>query len=176
MSILSAPGSTSGQLKPEIEQLFREHSEMLYCTAYSVLGSRADAEDVLQTLFLRLLRRESPPEMVRNARGYLYRAALNLSLNMIRSRKRTILAGDASYFEDRSTEDSASNSAEESHRRLTKAIAELSPKDAEVLILRYIHNQTDAAIAKLLGVSRSTIAMRVFRSKLRLKKLIGDEK
>src|SRR5437762_12432440 len=39
MSILAAPGATSGQLKPEIERLFREHSEMLYCTAYSMLGN-----------------------------------------------------------------------------------------------------------------------------------------
>jgi DNA-directed RNA polymerase specialized sigma24 family protein len=39
------------------ERLFREHHAFVYRTAYSVTGARHDAEDVLQTIFLRLLRR-----------------------------------------------------------------------------------------------------------------------
>ena len=54
MSIVVMRRPTGRRLKPEVEQLFREHSQMLYRTAYSILGSSADAEDVLQTVFLRL--------------------------------------------------------------------------------------------------------------------------
>jgi RNA polymerase sigma-70 factor, ECF subfamily len=175
MSTLAAPGMTSRQLKPELDQLFREHSHMLYCTAYSMLGNTADAEDVLQTLFLRLLRRELPPDIGRNTGGYLYRAAVNLSLNVIRTRGRMEFTADNERL-DRTVECDRVDPAEDSRRRLTEAIAALSPADAQVLILRYIHHHTDAEIAKLLGVSRSTVSMRLFRSRRRLKKLMGEEK
>lgn len=172
MSTLAAPGATGRRLKPELEQLFREHSQMLYRTAYLMLGNAADAEDVLQNVFLRLLRGDPGPD--RNARGYLYRAAINISLNVIRSRKRLEFTGDAERLEI-PVENHDSSSEEDLHARLTVAIAELRPGDAQVLVLRYLHNHTDAEIAKILGVSRGTIAMRLFRSRRRLKKLMGEE-
>ena len=178
MSTLTAPGAPiremSGRLKPELEQLFREHSHMLYCTAYNMLGNIADAEDVLQALFLRLLRREALPEMHTNPKGYLYRAAVNLSLNVIRKRKREEFTGDPERL-DSLLQIHGRDPAQEAARRLTETIAELRPEDAQVLILRYVQKNTDAEIAKLLGVSRGTIAMRVFRSRRRLKKLMEKE-
>ena len=41
-------------------EIFREYAPLVYRTAWGVLGSREDAEDVLQTIFLKLLRRECP--------------------------------------------------------------------------------------------------------------------
>jgi RNA polymerase sigma factor (sigma-70 family) len=55
---------------------------------------------------------------------------------------------------------------------LYEAIAKLKPKSAEILILRYVHNKSDAEIARMLGVSRGTIALRLFRSRARLKQLL----
>ena len=65
-----------------------------------------------------------------------------------------------------------SDSAEEIHRRLYEAVAELTPESAHILILRYIHDYSDAEIAKLLGTSRGTIAVSLYRSRLRLRKLM----
>ena len=163
--------ATSSCLEPELERLFHEHSGMLYRTAYGMLGNRADAEDVLQTLFLRLLRRDLPEDLIRNPAGYLYRAAVNASINVIRSRKRFVSAGNATF--DVAVETDHSQEPEDVHRRLMTAIAGLNPNDTQVLILRYVHGRSDADIGRLLGVSRGTIAMRLFRARLRLKKLIG---
>ena len=174
MSTLAPPGATAKRLKPEIEELFHEHSTMLYRTAYSMLGNSADAQDVVQTIFLRLLRREIPAN-VENIGAYLYRAAVNSSLNAIRDRKRVDLMADTETL-DVPDENHESSSALGAFRRLTDAIADLSSGDAQVLILRYVHNHTDAEIARLLGVSRGTISMRLFRSRLRLKKLMGEER
>jgi RNA polymerase sigma factor (sigma-70 family) len=63
-------------------------------------------------------------------------------------------------------------SAEDLHKRLYAAIAELEPEAAQTVILRYVHNYSDAAIAKLMGKSRTVIAVRLFRSRARLRKLI----
>jgi RNA polymerase sigma-70 factor, ECF subfamily len=172
MSTVAAPGApireTDRRLKPELEELFREHSGMLYRTAYSMLGNAADEEDVLQNVFLTLLRRE--PEMESNAKGYLYRAAINLSLNAIRARKRLEFIDDDARLAalagagERSTPDLREGFAE--------AISGLRPDDAQVLILRYVHEKSDLEIAELLGLSRGGVAMRLFRSRRRLKKLI----
>jgi hypothetical protein len=75
---------TSRPWLQELEQLFREHYPMLYRTAYSLLDNAADAEDVPQTIFLRLLRSGLPPDMQRNPAGYLYRAAVNASITSAR--------------------------------------------------------------------------------------------
>jgi RNA polymerase sigma-70 factor (ECF subfamily) len=172
LTISAAARATTSCLRPDIERLFHDHSHMLYRTAYGMLGNQADAEDVLQTLFLRLLRRDAPPDLLRNPAGYLYRAAVNLSLNVIRSRKRFAPEADAFVV---AVDEGTTSAAEELHRRLMEAIAALNPKDAEVLVLRYVHGRTDADIAKVLGVSRGSIAMRLLRSRLRLKKHIGEQ-
>src|SRR5262245_40536379 len=78
----------------EFERLFREHSHFIYRTAYSVTGSSQDAEDVLQALFLGLLQRGLPPGLKENPKAYLYRAAVNLSLNTLRTRRRNVPATD----------------------------------------------------------------------------------
>jgi RNA polymerase sigma-70 factor (ECF subfamily) len=171
MSTLVAPGMTSGSLEQELEKLFRQHYQMLYRTAYSILGNSADAEDVPQTIFLRLLRSGIKPDMQGNPEGYLYRAAVNLSLNVVRSRKRQAPAASIERVEI-PCDDADSNLTQDTHQRLSKAIAELDPEIVQLLILRYVHNRSDAAIAKLLGVSRGMIAMRLFRARARLKQLM----
>src|SRR4029453_15868070 len=64
------PGARGMALTSELEDLFREHHQLIYRTAYSVTGSKPDAEDVLQVIFLRLLRRGLPPDLLKNPKGY----------------------------------------------------------------------------------------------------------
>ena len=171
MSTVRISHTTSTSLGEELEQIFRQHHQLIFRTAYRVTGSREDAEDVLQTIFLRLLRREFPPNLTSNPRAYLYRAAVNLSLDAVRARKRLEVAADAERFKDRAQQGD-SEREEEIHQRLLEAIAELNPRAAEILILRYVHNYSDSDIAKLLGTTRGTIAVSLFRSRARLKSII----
>jgi RNA polymerase sigma-70 factor (ECF subfamily) len=165
-------------LDREFEEIFREHHHMVYRTARGVLGNPTDAEDIAQTIFLRLLGRGISSDIRRNPKGYLYRAAVNESLNVIRSRKRLILVSDqdgieAAHAAPEAVESPAA-SADEIHRRLYEAVSRLSAGWAEMLILRYVHNYSDAAIAKLLGKSRGAVAVTLFRTRARLKKWMSD--
>ena len=173
MAGVSTSTVTGRQEERELEAMFREHYRLVYQTARSLVGNAADAEDVLQTVFLRLARNEVPPRFRSNVKGYFYRAAVNQSLDLIRSRQRYELVDDPERFEaaDDSTE---SARAEETHRRLAEALADLNPAAAHIVVLRYVHNYSDAEIAKLLGTSRTAIAVRLFRSRARLKKLLHD--
>src|SRR5688572_33334736 len=72
----------------ELEELFLGHCQMVHRTAYAITGGRQDAEDVLQSIFVKLLQRGLTPEARQHPARYLHRAAVNLSLNVIRTRKR----------------------------------------------------------------------------------------
>src|SRR5262249_875800 len=122
----------NGPLTQDFEQIFREHSQMVYRTAYSVTGSRQDAEDVLQTLFLGLLRRGLPPGMRENPKGYLYRAAVNLSLNAVQSRRRHVHIVDTDRLESPVDSTQEENRDEVLQKDLVQAMSQLSPRAVEM--------------------------------------------
>ncbi len=157
---------------PDFERIFRQHAGLVYRTAYAVMGNREDADDILQNVFLRLLRRQSPPDLGKNPEGYLYRAAVNLSLDTLKIRKRQPQRTDDPELVQAPAHSSDVPFDDEMHRLLYEAIAQLNPATAEILILRYVHHTSDAKIANMLGVSRTVIAVRLFRARARLKKLI----
>jgi len=154
-----------------VDVIFNEHARLVYRTAYRITGSHQDAEDVLQTIFLQLIRREFPPDLGANPQAYLYRAAVNCSLNMIRRSRREVLVQDAQPLSIHPVCTHAGNTEFE-HPLLYEAVAELKPEAAQILILRYVHNMSDAEIGRLLGKTRGAIAVKLLRSRARLKKLL----
>jgi RNA polymerase sigma-70 factor (ECF subfamily) len=171
MSMVTVHLVTNKLLPEEFEQLFRDHSTLVYRTAYRITRNAEDAEDVLQTIFVRLLGRQFPPDLQKNPGAYLYRAAVNLSLDTIENRKNHVAIWTGEQLEA-GTSPVDSITDEVMHQRLHAAIAKLKPAAAEIVILRYMHNLSDAAIAKLLGKSRGVIAVSLYRSRARLKKLM----
>jgi len=163
-------------LAEDLEDAFREHSRLVYRTAYSVTGSAQDAEDVVQTLFLQLVRRGLPPAFKQNPKGYLYRAAVNLSLNAVKSRRRQAVAVDPEKLQvaDNGRDEREAAAKDGLQARLIEAIATLNPRAVEMLILRYEHDTSETEIGRLLGTSRAVVAVTLFRARARLKKLLRE--
>jgi RNA polymerase sigma factor (sigma-70 family) len=166
IAVLEATTNTT----QELERIFKDHYQLVYRTAFSVTGSEADAEDILQTIFATLLRREMSPALKANPKAYLYRAAFNQSLNLIRSRKRHPTT-DVEVLETVAAVP-FSDVEEELEKRLYESIQQLHEGAAQIVILRYVHDYSIAAIAKSLGTTQSTVAVSLFRSRARLKQLI----
>ena len=164
------PRVSRGRFTRELENIFEQYYPFVYRTAYTLTGSAADAEDITQTIFMRLLAAEFPPDLQKKPEPYLYRAAFNLSLNTIRQRKRHVLTDNIELVDERTV--ATGLNADELDRRLHEAIAELNPAASQILILRYVHNYSLADIARLMGTTRSTVAVSLFRSRARLKKLV----
>ena len=158
-------------LEREFEDLFHEHYPLVYRTAYSVTGSREDAEDVVQTIILRLYRNKDWSGLKGKPKAYLYRAAVNEAVSVLRSRRRLLLTDDPAELE-KPLETSGSSREPALQGEFLKTIAHLGKSAVEILILRYEHNYTDAEIAKLLGTSRSAIAVRLYRARARLKRFM----
>jgi len=151
----------------EFEQTFRAHHGLVFRTAYRITGNAADAEDVLQTVFLRLLRREAGTEALENEESYLRRAAINAALDVIRSR-----------HSDRTVElqeDSASVGHDDGALRqaLGRAMAELKQRPAEIFALRFLEGLSNREIAQLLGISQVLVAVIVHRTRQQLRKQLG---
>jgi RNA polymerase sigma-70 factor (ECF subfamily) len=170
MPAATAPDVTDDAVILDVEEVFRQHASMVYRTARAITGSTEDAEDIVQAVFLRLVRGDHAQKIRTNTKGYLYRAAVNLSLDALRSRRRRTFIRDLDKLESIPATDGFGGF---SHDRLDAALAHLDPSSLEILILRYVHDFSDGDIATLLGTSRGAIALRLFRLRRRLKKLLS---
>ena len=148
----------------ELEQAFRAHHGLVFRTAYRITGNAADAEDVLQTVFLRLLRKPQQFEAMENAESYLRRAAINASVDVIRTRKSTDLT-EVPELSNQSSHDHG-----ELRHALARAIAQLKPRPAEVFALRFLEGLSNPEIAKMLGISQVLVAVIVHRTRQQLRK------
>ena len=81
MSTVTISNDPRECLPQEFDDLFREHYPLVYRSAFSVVFNAEDAEDAVQTVFLRILR-NGLPAGVKNPKGYLYRAAVNEALKL----------------------------------------------------------------------------------------------
>jgi RNA polymerase sigma-70 factor (ECF subfamily) len=128
-------------------------------------GNAADAEDVLQQVFLRLLRRGNAAEPLENQESYLRRAAINLSLDAIRNRQeaRTVPIDDAPPLQS-----PAEQNQNELRDSLRRALATLTGRAAEVFALRYFEGYKNQEIARMLGISQVQVAVLLFRTRKQL--------
>lgn len=182
MSAATAPDMTDGAGPAEaeshgesavldLEEVFRQHASLVYRTARAITGSSEEAEDIVQTVFLRLVQGEYANNLRTNPKGYLYRAAVKGSLDTLRARRRRTFIRNLDQIE--SPTPLAAAVGRTANHELDAALARLDPHSLEVLTLRYVHDYSDAEIARMLGVSRGAMALRLFRLRRRLKTLLG---
>jgi RNA polymerase sigma-70 factor, ECF subfamily len=163
----------------DLENLFRDHHKEVFRVAYRVTGSQSDAEDVLQTIFMRLTKGWSGRDLAPNPRAFLYRAAINASLDVVRHRKRAnsisldVLDPDQnSKLSISSAEDSFADL--ELRELLRQAVAKLEGRAAEAFALRYFEGYDNGQIAETLGTSQMVVAVTLHRARTRLRKEIGS--
>lgn len=150
----------------EFNRLFEEYHGLVFRTAYRITGNAADAEDVLQTIFLRMLRRDTNA-VVGNEESYLRRAAVNASVDLIRARQTE---------QNLPLQEHAARTGEsppgEIRECLRRAFARLSPRSAEIFALRYFEDFTNQQIARALNVSQVLVAVTLHRTRQQLQKEI----
>jgi RNA polymerase sigma-70 factor (ECF subfamily) len=161
----------------ELELLYREHHDHVFRAAYRVTGSVVDAEDVLQTVFLRLVRRKEKVDLSPSPGSYLHRAAVNASLDLLRSRTRSRsvsieeIAFDAPHSSEPSPETQQVD--RELQNQIRRSIATLGPKAAEIVVLKYFEGHSNLEIAEMLGTSQMVIGVLLHRARTRLRKEIA---
>jgi RNA polymerase sigma-70 factor (ECF subfamily) len=157
----------------QLEEVYRAHQNCVLKAAYRVTGSMADAEDVSQSVFLRLARGTFNPDRISNMQSYLRRSAVNAALDLIRSRgNREILSVDTAdqqqYNPSLSPERAASSL--EIKDWLRRELAKLNPRAAEMFALRYLEGLDNPEIAGMMSTSQAVVAVTLHRTRARLRK------
>src|SRR5713226_268496 len=164
-----------------LEILFRQHSDRVFRTAHRVTGSAEDAEDVLQTVFLRLASGPESPSVLENPEGYFARAAINASLDLLRSRKRSRAVAfddvepDASLAALASQKNPEAGHEDRELRNLIRAaVSRLGPNAAQMFTLRYFEGYDNGEIARIMSTSALVVGVTLHRARARLRKEIGS--
>lgn len=163
----------------ELEALFRSHHKAIFRVAYRITGSASDAEDVLQTIFLRLAPNQARRDLSPNPEGYLHRAAVNASLDLLRSRTRAASVSlnviDFNQQRKLSVASPEDDFADTELRELVRhAVAKLEGRAATAFALRYFEGYDNTRIAEILGTSQMVVAVTLHRARTRLRKEIGS--
>lgn len=139
-------------------ELFERHYAIVYRAALRITGNPDDAEDVLQTVFLRVLNQGSRLNPTELHQSYFRRASANVALDLLRRR--------ASHAES-PLEDASSSAAIESEpllkERLRRAIATLEDNDAVLFLLRFVEGLSNGELAEVFDLDKNNIAVRLHR-------------
>jgi len=155
-----------------VELLWDRYACDLLALLQSILCSRHDAEDVLQTLFVRIVQKRRALAKARCLDAYVYRMARNEAATYVRGRRRR---------DGRKARSDGWLVPRESDRRrydLTEqmqvALNRLPRRQREVVVLKTYRDKTFAEIGRLLGVSLNTAASRYRYGMERLRGLLKD--
>ncbi len=170
-AVAESPATGPG---PEwIEPLYRAHADDVLRAAYRVTGNLEDAEDVVHTVFLRLARRASPPDLGPGASAYLRRAATNAALDLVTSKRRRT-TGSLTEVGDGFVADGAPSPERRHHAgelaaALRDALAGVHRRGAEMFVLRYLEDLDNHRIAELFDTTPGSVAVTLHRVRATLR-------
>jgi len=161
----------------ELEKLFQAHHARVFRTAHRITGSAADAEDVLQTVFLRLVKGHESYDLSQNPEAYLSRAAINAALDLLRVRTRSKAVAldevDSDSIVSRFRSPEAEHSDKELNTLVRQAVARLGKTAGEMFVLRYYEGFDNKEIAGILKTSPLVVGVVLHRARTKLRKEIG---
>jgi RNA polymerase sigma-70 factor, ECF subfamily len=154
----------------DLAALVETYSSLLFRVAHSVLRSRAEAEDVVQDVFVRVLVHRRSLTAVRDMRVWLVRIAWNLAID--RRRRIRPEQFDEGFAEGLVARTLPADEALNEAQRLRAVLRELErlPKaEHDVLLLSVVDELGTAEMAEVLGRSESAVRALLFRARARLR-------
>ncbi len=149
-----------------IDELYRTHRMQMVRMAILLVDDMASAEDVVQEAFAGLYRNWGGLRDRNAAIGYLRTAVVNGSRSMLRRRRTARAYVPPDPGTARSAESLAILSTE--HQAVVSALADLAPRQREVLVLRYYGGLSEAEIAEATGLSKGTVKSTASRAVAKL--------
>jgi len=162
--------------EPEIAELVANFSGVLYRVALSLLRHPAEAEDVVQETFIRVLEGRARLAEVRELRPWLVRIAWNLALD--RKRKTTPVQMDEAVAASLLSREQPADEAIAEARQLARVLAavdRLPRAERDVLLLSAMEELSTAEVAAVLKRSESSVRSLMFRARAHLQQRLGDE-
>jgi RNA polymerase sigma-70 factor (ECF subfamily) len=162
------------------ETLFYRHYDRVYGLLFRLLGNRVEAEDVTQEVFLKLYRQPLQKGLSggreHNVGAWLYRVAMNMGYNHIRSQKRrwqrnTWLVPDATDALPGPAERAAQ---QETRKQVRAALARLPQRQVQLLILRQM-GFSYAELAEACEVAPGSVGTMLARAAKAFRKVYEED-
>lgn len=148
-----------------IQNIVYKYSDMMMRIAYQNLKSQSDAEDVLQEVFLKLIKSEHAFISDEHTKAWLIRVTINQCKDYKKSawiRKIVPITEEIPLFE-------------KEQKKVMEEIFRLKPDYRNVIYLYYYEEYTIAEIANILDKSCNTISSQLQRARKKLKTIILEE-
>jgi RNA polymerase sigma-70 factor (ECF subfamily) len=152
-----------------IEEIFLDYNDYIYKFIYGMVQNRAEAEDLLQDTFIKVIKAQKNKEEIQNWKNYLLTVARNTVYDHWRKRKNKISLDN--LFNLRTKEKDIDLQLD-----IEKGIKKLSPKLKEVIVLREINQLEYSEIAEILGIEKGTVKSRLNRAREELKNFLEGNK
>jgi RNA polymerase sigma-70 factor, ECF subfamily len=143
--------------------LYERHYEAVFRAALRVTGNPADAEDVLQTVFLRVMAQGGDVGDVALPAAYFRRAAVNAAVDVLRRRELR-----AEWGSDTEASRVAVQPQLELKERLRRALAILEREDATLFLLRHVEGLSIEELAAMFEMEKNNVSVRLHRIRQRL--------
>lgn len=164
----------TGTTRPSIAAWFDQYHDQLLRFLARSLGQQADAQDLAQEVFLRILRVDDP-DLIQHPRAYLYRVAVNVIQEWRLRDQRFPIQHDQDLDEIPSgTEPMAAMEAGEQAQRVNAAVADLPAVYRAVLMLRVNQGLTHNEVATRLGISPRMVKRYLIKAYARMRERLGD--
>jgi RNA polymerase sigma-70 factor (ECF subfamily) len=172
---LALSSMESARSEIDLAALVETYSSLLFRVAHSVLRSRAEAEDVVQDVFVRVLEHRRSLTAVRDMRVWLVRVAWNLAIDRRRRiRPEQFDEGFADSLVGRNLPaDEALNEAQRL-RSVLRELERLPKAERDVLLLSVVEELGTAEMAEVLGRSESAVRALLFRARTRLRERLEE--
>ena len=151
----------------QAERLVNTYSDLILRLSYTYLKSTADAQDICQTVFLKLLTNPRHFESPEHEKAWIIRTAANACKDLLKShwRRTTVAMDEAAPVPAPPVEEGS----------LLAAVQLLPPKYRAVIYLYYYEGYAAKEIARQLRLNPATISTRLHRGPARLRTLLEPE-
>jgi RNA polymerase sigma-70 factor (ECF subfamily) len=149
-------------------RLHADTARPLWSYLYRVVGDAAQAEDLVQETFLRILRARVGTLTDDERRAYVFRVAANLAVDAFRRRKR-----EGEVLADVEREGGRDQQPAASDLDVARSFSQLKPQERAMLWLAYVEGSAHDEIAQSLGVKSGSIRVLLFRARRRLRDLMA---
>lgn len=164
------PNAEAGDRKDEFAALVADGQRRVFQIAYSLLANRADAEEVVQEVYLRAFRKYATLRDPKRFHTWVNRIAFRLALNLQRARRRQ-LARDTAWYDSKSSSEATGAGGENEIlllHRLRREIDRLPEKLRAVLLLCTVEEMDARTVAETLDIPVGTVSSRLHVARKRL--------
>ena len=156
------------------ESIYRRHSRSVYNLAYRMVGHPADAEDLLQEIFLLAFNKLSSYQGQSALGTWLYRVATNRCLDHLRSRAKRYQTMTDSLDEKETLTPSAATDTPAERVDLERSIAQLPDSYRAAFLLYDVEGFDHKEVAHILGVAEGTSKSLVHKARLKIRNTLGQ--